>query len=141
MSRRAPLTLDPVEDGTQPLPPYGPLEGDEETFADREREIRLTNARWTARVIYFAFGVVEIVIAIRILLKLIAANETSGLARFIYGFTAPFLAPFQNVVGSPRARNGSIFEFSSLLAILIYMLISWLLVRLIFLLLDRPTLH
>lgn len=139
MSYRSPLLLESAEDETGPLPPYEPLDDDVAALDDREREIRLSNARWSARVIYFTFGVVEIVIAIRVLLKLIAANEASGLARFIYGFTAPLLAPFQNVVGSPRARNGSVFEFSSLLAILIYMLISWLIVRLLFLLLDRPT--
>lgn len=139
MSRRAPLTLDPLEEDTGPLPPFEPLEEDAPPPDDRERELRRVNAQWTARAIYFAFGVVEIVIGIRILLKLIAANEASGLARFVYAFTGPFLAPFQNVVNSPRARNGSTFEFSSLLAILIYLLISWLIVRLIFLLLDRPT--
>lgn len=139
MPHREPVTLHPLDDDTGQLPSLEPLEADAPPPDDREREIRRVNAQWTARVIYFAFGVVEIAIAIRVLLKLIAANEASGLARFIYGFTGPFLAPFQNVVTSPRARNGSIFEFSSLLGILIYMLISWLIVRVIFLLLDRPS--
>ena len=138
MSSRSPLTLDPREEEATTLP-FEPLDDGAAPPPDYDREIRRTNAQWTARVIYFVFGVIEIVIAIRILLKLIAANEASGFARFIYGFTAPFLAPFQGVVNSPRARNGSTFELSSILAILIYLLISWLIVRLLFLLLDRPT--
>ncbi len=137
MSSRPPLTLDPHDEETQPLP-FEPLDTAPPP-PDYEREIRRTNAQWTARLIYFVFGVIEIIIAIRILLKLIAANEASLFARIIYGFTAPFLAPFQGVVNSPRARNGSTFEIPSLLAILIYLLISWLIVRLLFLLLDRPT--
>lgn len=138
MSGRSPLTLDSLDEEATTLP-FEPLDDSASPPPDIDREIRRTNAQWTARVIYFVFGVIEIVIAIRILLKLIAANEASGFARFIYGFTAPFLAPFQNVVNSPRARNGSTFEISSILAILIYLLISWLIVRLLFLLLDRPT--
>src|SRR5687768_10874009 len=121
MSSRPPLTLDQRDEEATTLP-FEPLDDSAAPPPDYEREIRRTNAQWTARVIYFVFGVIEIVIAIRILLKLIAANEASGFARFIYGFTAPFLAPFQGVVNSPRARNGSTFELSSLLAILIYVL-------------------
>src|SRR5262245_3064188 len=116
MSSRPPLALDQHADETQPLP-FEPLDTMPPPH-DHEREIRRTNAQWTARLIYFVFGVIEIIIAIRILLKLIAANEASLFARFIYGFTAPFLAPFQGVVNSPRARNGSTFEIPSILAIL-----------------------
>ena len=141
MSRRTVPALDQLDEQTGPLPPFIPLEDDAEAPRDDARDLRRSNAQWTARVIYFAFGVVEIAIGLRMLLKLIAANEASGFARFIYGFTGPFVAPFQNVVNSPRARNGSVFEFSSLLAILIYVLVSWLIVRLLFLLLDRPTAH
>jgi len=137
MSSRPPLTLDPHDEETQPLP-FEPLDPAPPP-PDYEREIRRTNAQWTARLIYFVFGVIEIIIGLRILLKLLAANEASIFARVVYGFTAPFLAPFQGVVNSPRARNGSTFEIPSILAILIYLLISWLIVRLLFLLLDRPT--
>lgn len=141
MSHRSPLTLDQSEEGTQSVPPYEPLgQVSPPPASDYQRDLRRTNAQWTARVIYFVFGVIEIAIAVRMLLKLIAANEASGFARFTYGLTALFVAPFQNVVNSPRARNGSTFELSSILALLIYILFSWLIVRLLFLLLDRPTL-
>ena len=142
MSQRPPLTIDQSDDETQTLPPYEPLDdAPPPPVGDHQRDLRRINAQWTARVIYFVFGVIEIAIAVRMLLKLIAANEASGFARFTYGLTALFVAPFQNVVNSPRARNGSIFELSSILALLIYVLISWLIVRLLFLLLDRPTLN
>ena len=142
MSHRPPLTVEPSDDETQTLPPYEPLEEiAAPPVSDHQRALRRVNAQWTARVIYFVFGVIEIAIGVRMLLKLIAANEASGFARFTYGLTALFVAPFQNVINSPRARNGSVFELSSILAILIYVLISWLIVRLLFLLLDRPTLN
>lgn len=108
----------------------------EETLptADAER----ATAAWTVRLLYFAFAVVEILIALRVLLRLIAANPESGFARFIYATTAPFIAPFRNLVADPSARNGSTLEISSILAIVIYLLLNWLLARLFVLLLERP---
>ena len=99
---------------------------------------RHSNAAWTARLVYFCFAVIEIVLGLRILLKLIAANPESGFTRIIYGVTAPFVAPFSNIVTMPTARNGATLDLSSLLAILVYLLLSWLCVRLFLLLIERP---
>lgn len=100
---------------------------------------RRSNAAWTARLIYFCFAVIEIVLGLRILLKLIAANPESGFTRFIYVITRPFVAPFSNIVTMPTASNGATLDLSSLLAILVYLLMSWLCVRLFLLLIERPT--
>lgn len=99
---------------------------------------RRSNAAWTARLVYFCFAVIEILLGLRILLKLIAANPESGFTRFIYGITLPFVAPFSNIVTMPTAANGATLDLSSLLAILVYLLLSWLCVRLFLLLIERP---
>ena len=101
--------------------------------------VRRSQAQWAASLIYFAFGVIEIVLAIRVFLKLIAANTATGFTRLIYSLSGPFVAPFKNIVTTPVAANGATFEASSLIAIAIYLLLSWLLVRLLFLLIARPT--
>ena len=101
--------------------------------------VRRSNAQWIGSLIYFVFGVIEITIAIRIFLKLIAANTTTGFTRLIYGLSGPFVAPFKNIVNTPVADNGATFEASSLLAIVIYLILSWLLVRLLMLVIARPT--
>lgn len=100
---------------------------------------RHSNAAWTARLVYFCFAVIEILLGLRILLKLIAANPESGFTRFIYGVTRPVVAPFSNIVAMPTAANGATLDLSSLLAILVYLLLSWLCVRLFLLLIERPT--
>lgn len=97
-----------------------------------------TYANWVARLVYYLFALAEILIALRVLLKLIAASQESGFTRFIYAVTAPLTAPFRDIVASPSARNGSTLEISSLLAIVIYLLACWLAVRLIQLILERP---
>jgi len=95
-------------------------------------------AAWAARLVYYLFALAEILIALRVLLKLIAASQESGFARFIYAVTGPLTAPFRNIVASPTARNGSTLEISSLFGIVVYLLACWLVVRLVQLVLERP---
>jgi YggT family protein len=101
-------------------------------------EARRSTAYWISGVVYFLFGLIEIVIALRVLLKLLAANPNAGFTQFIYNLSAPFVAPFEGIVGTPSASNGSVFEFSSILAIIVYLLLSWIIVKLLQLLIDRP---
>ena len=101
-------------------------------------EARRSTAYWVSGVVYFLFGLIEIVIALRVLLKLLAANPNAGFTQFIYNLSAPFVAPFEGIVGTPAASNGAVFEFSSILAIIVYLLLSWIIVKLLQLLIDRP---
>jgi hypothetical protein len=48
----------------------------------------------------------------------------------MYDVTAPFVYPFQGIFATPQS-NGSVLEFSSLLAIVIYALLAYLIVRII----------
>lgn len=89
------------------------------------------------QLVWLVFGVLEIMIALRVGLKLIGANAESGIVGFIYGFTDVFLAPFAGLVGSPTSGN-VVLELSSLFAILIYALIAWGLERIIWLAFYRP---
>lgn len=96
---------------------------------------------WVARLVYYLFAVAEILLALRVILKLIAANPASGFTRFIYAITVPLIAPFRNIVAAPTAANGSTLEISSLFAIVIYLIACWLLLRLLHLILERPESH
>jgi uncharacterized protein YggT (Ycf19 family) len=80
--------------------------------------------------IYLIFGTLESLIGIRVVLKLLAANPQAGFTRFMYDVTAPFVYPFQGIFATPQS-NGSVLEFSSLLAIVIYALLAYLIVRII----------
>lgn len=80
--------------------------------------------------IYMAFGLLEGLLGIRFILGLLGANPAAGFAQFIYGITGPFIAPFVGLFGQPRFE-GSVFEFNSIVAILVYALIAWVLVKLV----------
>jgi uncharacterized protein YggT (Ycf19 family) len=76
------------------------------------------------RIVYLVFGIVEAVIAVRFILKLLAANPDAGFTSLIYTVTQPFVAPFQGVFPDAAGR-GAILEVSSLLAILVYALLAF----------------
>lgn len=102
-------------------------------------EARRSSADWISGLISFIIAVIAILIAIRLVLKLLAASTASSFTNLIYGVTNPLVGPFQNIFGTPAAGNGAVFELSSLLAIAIYLLVGWLITRLVQLVLDRPT--
>ena len=80
--------------------------------------------------IWLLFGIVEGLIGLRVLLKLIGANPDNGFASFIYNAAALFLAPFFGLIGSPSA-GGMVLEVPSLIAMLVYALLGWLIMRVI----------
>jgi hypothetical protein len=76
------------------------------------------------QVVWYIVGLIEVLLLFRFLLKLLAANPTAGFSNFIYSITLPMVLPFSTVF--PRARlEGSIFEWTTLLAMLVYWLIGW----------------
>ena len=83
--------------------------------------------------IYLMFGVIELLLALRFTLRLFGANPAAPFGAFIYGITAPFLAPFVGLFEIPQF-NGSVVEIHSLVAIAVYALLSWALVRLVWIL-------
>jgi len=90
---------------------------------------RVTKAVW-----YF-FGAIEALLALRFILRVFAANQGAPFTQFVYGASDLFLAPFRFVFGTP-SLGGSALELSTLLAMAVYWLFAWGIVKL--LLMNRP---
>jgi hypothetical protein len=89
------------------------------------------------RIIYTILGGLEILLGLRFVLQLIGANPASGFATFIYGITGVFVAPFNNLIGTPTS-GASTFEVTTLIAMAVYALLFWVIVRVIGIVADRP---
>jgi hypothetical protein len=81
------------------------------------------------RAIYLIFGLIEALLLIRFVLKALGANAEAGFAQFIYGVTGPLVAPFLGLFGTPQAASGATLELHTLMALVIYALVAWLLAR------------
>lgn len=81
------------------------------------------------QIVWYILGLIEILLAFRFFLKLTAANPYAGFTAFIYNVTWPFTAPFLAVFPSGNIA-GSIFEWTTLLAMAVYWGIGWGIVKL-----------
>jgi hypothetical protein len=81
-----------------------------------------------SQVVWYIVGVIEILLMLRFILKLLAANTLAGFTQFIYGITSLFAGPFLYVFRVSQVE-GNVFEWSTLLAMVVYLLIGWLIVK------------
>lgn len=121
-----------------PDPVYSPVNEEARVEArDERREARRSRSLGRfGRIIYTVLGALDALLIIRFALKLLAANPFATFTSFIYGVTNVFVAPFEGVFPSPHTQS-SVLEVSTLLAIIVYALLAWLIVNLIEALVSR----
>ena len=106
------------------------------TQKEPERERRIFTFKAT-QLVWLFLGILEGLLALRFVLKLIAANPDSPIASFIYNFTNIFLLPFAGLTSTPSA-GGMVLELSTMIAMVVYALIAWAVERIIWVIFYRP---
>lgn len=81
------------------------------------------------QIIWYILGIIEILLAFRVFLRLVGANPNSGFTALIYSLSAPFAVPFRGIVGTTSFGN-SVMEWSALIAMVVYLIIAYGLVKL-----------
>ncbi len=89
------------------------------------------------QLIWLFLGIIEAIIALRFIFRLIGVYAENNFASFIYGLSNIFVAPFLSLTGAPASGN-MVFEFSSLLAMGVYLLIAWGIERIVYVIFYRP---
>lgn len=113
------------------------IERRQQFYHDRNRQ--RANIRYAATtLIYFLLGVLEVIMGLRWLFRLLGANTDNSFISFLYSLSHIFVAPFNNIFNDQALGRQGVFEFSTLIAMLIYALIAWGLVTLVNLI-FRPT--
>jgi hypothetical protein len=96
---------------------------------------RVAAARLT-QLVYWVFGLVDGLIAIRLILKALGANPSAGFSQFMYGITAPLVQPFVGLFINPQYEN-SVLELSAIIALIVYALVAWLIAKLVWILVGE----
>jgi hypothetical protein len=121
--RQETTTGEPV----RPVPPVTPVAP---VTTSRTAVYREGGTNFRAiQIVWWIVGFVDVLIAIRFLLKMFGANP-APFVRFMYDLTWPLVAPFHGIFNTDQAGR-SVFEPESLVAIAIYTLIGWGVVSLI----------
>ena len=110
----------------------------------REQERRVAAANQNSaiarivNIVYFLFGILEVLLGLRVIFHLIGANPDNGFANLIYGLSGPFVALFANLLRNPAISPTAVLEITTIIAMLVYAILAWLVGRLIWLALSRP---
>jgi hypothetical protein len=89
------------------------------------------------QVIWLGIISLEILLGLRALLKLLAANPAAPFARFVYNLSEVFLVPCNGLTITPAA-GGVVLEIPTLIAMMVYLALGMLLVKLLWVL-FKPT--
>ncbi len=93
-----------------------------------------TSTQTIEYLVYFIFGVLETLLAFRLIFKFAGANALSAFVSFVYGVTGLFVLPFEGIFRrgvSQGLEGASILEPATLIAILVYAFASWGIVKLV----------
>lgn len=74
----------------------------------------------------FVFGLIDILLIFRFVLKLLAANPQAEFVNWVYDTTQPLLNPFIQAFPTPQVSGGFTLEFTTLFAIFVYTFVGYL---------------
>jgi len=99
-----------------------------------ETKKEATGSQTVEYVAYFILGTLEILLAFRFVLKLLGASLASGFVGFIYTITGIFILPFEGIFHrgvTQGIETVSVFEPSTFVAMIVYAIVVWGIVKLI----------
>lgn len=99
-----------------------------------QTKVGASNAQKTEYLIYYFFGALEALLAFRLVFKVAGASVASGFVRMIYGLTSIFTWPFEGIFRRgymPGAETTSILEPATLVALVVYAIAAWGIVKLV----------
>ena len=105
---------DEVVDGD----PVDPRNDRGTAVTSRTVETRPSGGAVAGRIVVFLFGLIQVVILLRIVLLLLNAREGNDLVSFILNTSQIFVAPFEGILKTDALHSGgSIFDVAAVVAI------------------------
>ena len=94
-------------------------------------DTRLENNQ-AKRIVGVVFGVIEIILGLRLIFKLLGANPDNGFIKIIYNITQFFVGIFEGIFAKISLNDAglAVFEPATLIAIILVALIAWLVLKL-----------
>lgn len=111
------------------------------TKSEEESFITKREESFTAKkVVYYILGILEVLLAFRLVFKILGANPSSGFVSFIYSISQVFLVPFTAIFRSAATQGietTAVLEPSTIIAMIVYALIAWGIVKSIIIMRER----
>lgn len=114
------------------VPPVQPAGGQVNVNADGARTAYVEPSRgplyWARRILTLLFTILAVMLALRLILLLLVANQENQIVNFVFDVTEPFVAPFRGMFSFDQVApgGGSVFDIAAVVAF-----IGWLLIYLL----------
>lgn len=79
----------------------------------------------------FVIGIIELFLGFRFIFRLLGANPSAPFVSWLYDTTDPLINPFRGIFPTPRIEGMFAVEFTTLLALLVYMIAGYVLLEII----------
>lgn len=100
------------------------VENREEVYVNKNQS-RANIRYWITTVTYFILGVLEVIMGLRLLFRLLGANQDNGFIAFLYSLSHVFVGAFNGIFNDQTIGSRGVFEVSTVIAMLVYALIAW----------------
>lgn len=115
IERHTEVTEESAPTGTPPT--AAPPAAARRSYASRTIQVSPSGAEVARRVVVVIFGLIQVLIGLRIVLLLLNAREAHPLVRFILDLSQLFVGPFEGVLRTDALRaSGSILDLAAILA-------------------------
>ncbi len=81
-----------------------------------------TRSNPMSRLVWWIAGIISAILALRLLMRAFGANPEAGFTEFVYNLAEPFRAPFRNSFDVINIEGAGVWEWSTVLAIAVYLL-------------------
>ncbi len=88
------------------------------------------------RLLYYLVDLIEVVLILRFVFKLLAANPGNAFVAFLYNLTDKLIFPFRGIF-PVAAIDGAVLEWATLVAMIVYALLGWGIIRLLKIAFER----
>lgn len=108
----------PVDPYASPVDPYATRD-DRIVHDDRIVTARPSSGELLSRLVLFVFGVIQLVIALRILFLAIGAREGNEIVAFVLALSRPLVAPFEGMLGTDAlGASGALLDTTAFIALI-----------------------
>lgn len=108
-------------------------------FVTNIAEIKLKSMfRLLETLINLIIGIIEFFLGFRFLFRLFGASPSAPFVSWLYATTEPLLNPFRGMFPAPRIEGGFVIEFTTLVALLLYMFAGYILLELVYAIRNLP---
>ncbi len=111
-------------------------------YADGPRYVAgPTPVDYVARIVKLLFGILQVLLILRIVFLLLIANRDNTIVQSILNITEPFVQPFVGMFrfDDVRSGTGSVLDIAAIVALIAWTIVEWLILAILNVFRNRGT--